>query len=206
MYVDSDCGAFGSPPKYSCGPPNKMLRIFGQLGIRKLKYLGAAMVCVSPAPTQLPLDPRSHIFLFKNTPTMKSVIFAAAIASAAAFAPAPVAKTTSSLNAFESELGAQPPLGFYDPLGFLDGADQERFDRLRYVELKHGRTRATRVAFVPPRQFFEAKEYVMPGLGWRNTRLISLPKTLNSHYTYMMSTAVQNELVSYVPWMILTEL
>ena len=139
MYVDSDCGAFGSPPKYSCGPPNKMLRIFGQLGIRKLKYLGAAMVCVSPAPTQLPLDPRSHIFLLKNTPTMKSVIFAAAIASAAAFAPAPVAKTTSSLNAFESELGAQPPLGFYDPLGFLDGADQERFDRLRYVELKHGR-------------------------------------------------------------------
>jgi hypothetical protein len=70
---------------------------------------------------------------------MKSVIFAAAIASAAAFAPAPVAKTTSAIAAFESELGAQPPLGFYDPLGFLDRADQETFDRLRYVELKHGR-------------------------------------------------------------------
>jgi len=70
---------------------------------------------------------------------MKSVIFAAAIASAAAFAPAPVAKTTSALNAFESELGAQPPLGFFDPLGLLDNADQERFDRLRYVEIKHGR-------------------------------------------------------------------
>ena len=26
-----------------------------------------------------------------------------------------------------------------DPLGMLDGADQERFDRLRYVEIKHGR-------------------------------------------------------------------
>ena len=70
---------------------------------------------------------------------MKSVIFTAAIASAAAFAPAPVAKTTSALNAFENELGAQPPLGLFDPLGMLDGADQERFDRLRYVELKHGR-------------------------------------------------------------------
>jgi hypothetical protein len=70
---------------------------------------------------------------------MKSVIFAVAIASAAAFAPAPVAKTTSALNAFESELGAQPPLGFFDPLGLLDNADQDRFDRLRYVEIKHGR-------------------------------------------------------------------
>merc|ERR1712051_326524 len=40
---------------------------------------------------------------------------------------------------FEDELGAQPPLGFFDPLGMLADADQERFDRLRYVELKHGR-------------------------------------------------------------------
>ena len=42
-------------------------------------------------------------------------------------------------GAFESELGAQAPLGFFDPLGMLDDADQERFDRLRYVEIKHGR-------------------------------------------------------------------
>ena len=70
---------------------------------------------------------------------MKLVAFAALVGSAAAFAPAPAAKTTSALNAFESELGAQPPLGFFDPLGLLDGADQERFDRLRYVEVKHGR-------------------------------------------------------------------
>jgi len=70
---------------------------------------------------------------------MKSVIFAAAIASAAAFAPAQTAKSTTALNAFETELGAQAPLGFYDPLGLLDDADQDRFDRLRYVEIKHGR-------------------------------------------------------------------
>ena len=43
------------------------------------------------------------------------------------------------MNAFESELGAQPPLGFFDPLGLLDEAGQGRFDRLRYVEIKHGR-------------------------------------------------------------------
>ena len=71
---------------------------------------------------------------------MKSAIIATLVASAAAFAPAPVAKTTSALNAFEDELGAQPPLGFFDPLGMLSGdVTQERFDRLRYVEIKHGR-------------------------------------------------------------------
>merc|ERR1719261_1365552 len=77
---------------------------------------------------------------------MKSVIFAAAIASAAAFAPAQTGKASTALNAFESELGAQPPIGFWDPLGFLDKADQETFDRLRYVELKHGRV--SQLAFV----------------------------------------------------------
>eukprot|EP01041_Mallomonas_annulata_P006037 gene6037-biopygen2909 len=40
---------------------------------------------------------------------------------------------------FENALGAQPPLGFWDPLGLLKDADQARFDRLRYVEVKHGR-------------------------------------------------------------------
>merc|ERR1719203_1646455 len=60
--------------------------------------------------------------------------------SSAAFAPAPAAKTASAINAFEDELGAQPPLGFYDPFGMLSGdVTQERFDRLRYVEIKHGR-------------------------------------------------------------------
>merc|ERR1711935_1017054 len=45
-----------------------------------------------------------------------------------------------AINAFEDELGAQPPLGFFDPFGLLAGdVTQERFDRLRYVEIKHGR-------------------------------------------------------------------
>lgn len=41
--------------------------------------------------------------------------------------------------AFENELGAQKPLGFWDPLNFVYEQDQGRFDRLRAVELKHGR-------------------------------------------------------------------
>lgn len=48
---------------------------------------------------------------------------------------APVATRLS----FEEEIGAQRPLGFFDPLGVLKGADAARFNRLRYVEIKHGR-------------------------------------------------------------------
>ena len=70
---------------------------------------------------------------------MKTVILASLIASAAAFAPAKQAATSSALKAFEDELGAQPPLGFFDPLGLVYDGDQEKFDRLRYVEIKHGR-------------------------------------------------------------------
>jgi len=71
---------------------------------------------------------------------MKLAILASLAASAAAFAPSGLNSARStSLNAFESELGVQPPLGFFDPLGLLNDADQERFDRLRYVEVKHGR-------------------------------------------------------------------
>jgi len=70
---------------------------------------------------------------------MKFTIATTLFASAAAFAPSQVAQSSTALKAFESELGAQAPLGLFDPLGLLDDADQERFDRLRYVELKHGR-------------------------------------------------------------------
>merc|ERR1719491_2495315 len=70
---------------------------------------------------------------------MKLVALLTLIGSAAAFAPAQTGKATTDLKAFESEVGSQRPLGLWDPLGLLDGADQERFDRLRYVEVKHGR-------------------------------------------------------------------
>jgi Chlorophyll A-B binding protein len=71
---------------------------------------------------------------------MKTAVLASLIASAAAFAPAKQASTSSTaLNAFEDALGAQPPLGLFDPLGLVANGDQDRFDRLRYVEVKHGR-------------------------------------------------------------------
>ncbi len=71
---------------------------------------------------------------------MKLAILSLVTASAAAFAPATQKASTSALSmSFEKELGAQEPLGFWDPLNMVYNVDQERFDRLRYVELKHGR-------------------------------------------------------------------
>lgn len=70
---------------------------------------------------------------------MKLALLATLAGSAAAFAPAQVGKTSTALNAdFSKELGVQIPTGYFGGQ-FLKDADQERFDRLREVELKHGR-------------------------------------------------------------------
>lgn len=71
---------------------------------------------------------------------MKTAAIVALLAGvASAFAPSQQSATRTSLQAFEDEIGAQEPLGFWDPLNFVYEQDQARFDRLRYVELKHGR-------------------------------------------------------------------
>jgi len=74
---------------------------------------------------------------------MKTVaaLTALLVASVSAFAPQQQQVSSSSLSVtgFEDTLGAQRPLDFWDPLNLLNGADQERFDKLRFVEIKHGR-------------------------------------------------------------------
>ncbi|CAJ1947407.1 unnamed protein product [Cylindrotheca closterium] len=71
---------------------------------------------------------------------MKTAILASLVATAAAFAPAKqAAQTSSSLSAFQNEIGAQMPLGFFDPLGLVQDGDKANFDRLREVEVRHGR-------------------------------------------------------------------
>eukprot|EP00585_Thalassiosira_rotula_P011512 CAMPEP_0196140404 /NCGR_PEP_ID=MMETSP0910-20130528/7322_1 /TAXON_ID=49265 /ORGANISM="Thalassiosira rotula, Strain GSO102" /LENGTH=216 /DNA_ID=CAMNT_0041401259 /DNA_START=59 /DNA_END=709 /DNA_ORIENTATION=+ len=84
---------------------------------------------------------------------MKFAILAAAAGSAAAFAPSPVAQTSTALGVtaaqkdffgitsvdYSKALGVQAPLGFFDPLGLLTDADTEAFDDLREKEIKHGR-------------------------------------------------------------------
>ena len=47
--------------------------------------------------------------------------------------------TDSPLRAFESELGVQPPVGFWDPIVFTKDGDAEAFNRRSGIEIKHGR-------------------------------------------------------------------
>ena len=106
---------------------------------------------------------------------MKTAVLASLIASAAAFAPAKQAVTSTSLNAFEDALGAQPPLGFFDPLGMVADGDQEKFDRLRYVEIKHGRICMLGVAgyltnaagiYLPGDISYDGTKFSDLGYGW----------------------------------------
>merc|ERR1719157_2130 len=69
---------------------------------------------------------------------MKIAVTALLVASASAFAPAPVSKATTSLQVSEVELGVTEPLGVFDPLGWLS-TQPESFERRRAVERKHGR-------------------------------------------------------------------
>ncbi|KAL7539760.1 hypothetical protein ACHAXR_009579 [Thalassiosira sp. AJA248-18] len=71
---------------------------------------------------------------------MKITCLLALAGSAAAFAPAQQARVNTAVSGkFDGELGAQAPLGFFDPLNLLENEDQGTFDRLREVEIKHGR-------------------------------------------------------------------
>ena len=72
--------------------------------------------------------------------TMKSVIIASLVASAAAFAPAQVGRASTSVALdISGEIGAQVPLGAFDPMGIMKDADQEKFDTWREIEIVHGR-------------------------------------------------------------------
>ncbi|EEC44891.1 protein fucoxanthin chlorophyll a/c protein [Phaeodactylum tricornutum CCAP 1055/1] len=72
---------------------------------------------------------------------MKLALFATFVAGAAAFAAKKGAKKRAAVvtGNFEEDIGATLPLGFWDPLGLVADGNQEKFDRLRLVELKHGR-------------------------------------------------------------------
>jgi len=72
----------------------------------------------------------------------RSIVLALTLASASAFV-APSARVaaprTVVQNQYKDEIGAQIPLGYWDPLALLENADQAKFDRLRFTEIKHGR-------------------------------------------------------------------
>ena len=103
---------------------------------------------------------------YQANTTMKCVIISTLLAGAAAFAPAQTGKASTALQAdLTKAIGAQAPLGCFDPLGVLgdpkDG-DQEQFDQLRYIELKHGRV--AMLAFVGYIVTYVSCEFSPPGI------------------------------------------
>lgn len=83
--------------------------------------------------------------MLKSTAILIATILAEGGALVSAFAPQKdSSRLSTAANAetkfkYENEIGAQVPFGYYDPLGLVYDVDQERFDKLRYTELKHGR-------------------------------------------------------------------
>ena len=81
--------------------------------------------------------PTTHLL---HTFTMMKLVIASLIGSAAAFAPAPVAKSSTAINFSADDLpGALPPMGFFDPLGFATDADEATLKKYREAEVTHGR-------------------------------------------------------------------
>ena len=143
---------------------------------------------------------------------MKSAIFASILATAAAFAPASQkAASSTALAAFENELGAQAPLGFFDPLGLVADGDQEKFDRLRYVEIKHGRICMLGVVgyltnkagiYLPGDISYDGTKFADLGSGWEASFKVPAAGALQVlafigflEYAFMKDATGENEFV-----------
>merc|ERR1719323_1977879 len=73
--------------------------------------------------------------------------------------------TDSPLRAFESEVGVQPPIGYWDPLGFSADGDATAFRRRRETELKHGRVSMIAcMGYIAP-EFFRFPGELSPTIG-----------------------------------------
>jgi len=71
-------------------------------------------------------------------------------------------KATSSLRAFEKELGVQAPLGYFDPLGMSKDGDVETFRRRRESEIKNGRVAMFAViGYIVP-EYYKFPGYLAP--------------------------------------------
>jgi hypothetical protein len=68
-------------------------------------------------------------------------------------------------NAFENEIGVQPPTGFWDPAGFTSDGDAAEFKRRRCVEIKHGRiSMLACIGYIVP-EYYKWPGYISPSSG-----------------------------------------
>jgi hypothetical protein len=123
-------------------------------------------------------------------------LFVSALAFNAPAMRAPTAARSSVSMGFEGALGAQPPLGLFDPLGLLKNADQERFDRLRYVELKHGRICMLAVLG----HIVTSAGIRLPGnIDYEGTSFASIPSGFKAFESISLAGTAQ--IVAFVGWL-----
>lgn len=73
---------------------------------------------------------------------MKLLLLSSLVTSATAFAPTQTSRGSVVLSAasdYTDDIGVTAPLNVWDPMGKLDRIDSAEFDRLRALEIKHGR-------------------------------------------------------------------
>jgi len=84
--------------------------------------------------------------------------------------------TDSPLRAFESELGVQPPVGFWDPLGLSKDGDVATFKRRRSSEIKHGRiSMLATMGYITPEVAGKFPGYLDPTTG---LKFVDIPNGL----------------------------
>eukprot|EP00438_Fugacium_kawagutii_P031156 Skav200601 [mRNA] locus=scaffold1278:144451:150332:- [translate_table: standard] len=107
-------------------------------------------------------------------------------------------------SAFESELGVQPPVGFWDPLGFTKTDDALSFRRRRYVELKHGRIAMFAcLGYIVP-EYYRWPGDLSPSMGLKFSDVpngfAAFSKVPLSGWAQMVAFACTVELFQYVAW------
>jgi len=95
------------------------------------------------------------------------VAIAGALLAAAGLTAAPrAARRGVQVKAFETELGAQAPLGFFDPAGLVKDGDANLFYKYRSAEIKHGRVAMiAAMGYIAPEAGPKFPGYLSPTLG-----------------------------------------
>eukprot|EP00980_Cylindrotheca_fusiformis_P002736 scaffold634_cov97-Cylindrotheca_fusiformis.AAC.3 len=126
---------------------------------------------------------------------MKVIALLALAGSAAAFAPAQQQSRSTSLAAFENEVGVQAPLGLWDPLKLISDGNQAKFDALREREIKHGRVAMLAVV-----------GYLTTAAGIRFPGAENIPDGLASWQALLDSRDGQNVLIQMLAFFTVAEI
>lgn len=100
-----------------------------------------------------------------SAPIVQAAGAAVLLATAASMAKSSRPRRTP-LKAFETELGAQAPLGFFDPAGLVRDGDADLFYKYRSAEIKHGRVAMLgAMGYIAPEAGPKFAGYISPSLG-----------------------------------------